>query len=196
MDTQAKLTVLAQVASALNARGIVWAVGASTLLFIQGVVDDFNDIDLLIAKEDVDAVRDTFLSLGADALPSLATSSVYASAWFGEFQLHSVEFDVISDFTIRRKDGTYHYPFDQSRIAHWVDVQGTLVPLCSLADWVVLYWLMPARNKRATLLMQHLREHPTQESRAYLHQWLTSRLPGEVREKVLTLYHVLNSAGR
>ena len=42
-----KLKVLAALAADLNESDILWAVGASAMLFLRGIVPEFRDIDLL-----------------------------------------------------------------------------------------------------------------------------------------------------
>ena len=42
------------IASKLNAAGIVWDVGASLLLYLHGITDEFHDIDLMVRQEDAD----------------------------------------------------------------------------------------------------------------------------------------------
>ena len=50
-----KLLVLSKLALEFNNQNIVWAVGASLLLYLKGYVEDFNDIDIMVA--DVDAIK-------------------------------------------------------------------------------------------------------------------------------------------
>ena len=47
-----KLSILTKIAEKFAKQKISWALGASGMLFIRGVVNDFNDLDLIIAKED------------------------------------------------------------------------------------------------------------------------------------------------
>ena len=42
-----KLRVLAALAAELNESDILWAVGASAMLYFRGIVPEFHDIDLL-----------------------------------------------------------------------------------------------------------------------------------------------------
>ena len=49
-----KLKVLAALAADLNESDILWAVGASAMLFLRGIVKEFRDIDLLVCEDDVE----------------------------------------------------------------------------------------------------------------------------------------------
>ena len=196
MEEQAKLAALAKAVCALNAAGVTWAVGASAMLYLESVVTTFNDIDLIIAEDDLPAAQAAMLSTGAVPLPPAPPVSAYRSVFFSEYQLDGVDFDLLCDFTIRRKDAVYRYPFGRERVAEWVDVQGERAPLCPLEDWYVLYLLMPGRQKRATLIGHHLHANPREHSRLWLNRWLGTRLPGDVRERVMALYNDIGGAGR
>ena len=52
---QEKLDVLSKLAAKFNKEGIVWAVGGSLLLYFKGYVENFNDLDIMVA--DVDALK-------------------------------------------------------------------------------------------------------------------------------------------
>ena len=187
MEEQAKLAALAKAARALNAAGVTWAVGASAMLYLEGVVTTFNDIDLIIADEDLPAAQAAMLSTGAAALPPAPPVSAYRSVFFSEYQLDGVDFDLLSGFTVHRGDAAYRYPFGKNRVAGVTETLGAPVPLCALADWYVLYLLMPGRSHKARLIADYLTVHPQIERSAWLNTWLTERLPGDVREQVLRL---------
>ena len=191
MEQREKLDALALAACALNKAGITWAVGASALLFLENVTDSFNDLDLLIGSGEADFAKTVLLAAGAVSVRAAAPSDVYATEHFLELELNHVDIDLLCNFAVRRRDEVYRYPLDAGHIARVADVQGVPVPLCPIADWYVLYLLMPGRGRKATLVDRYLREHPTAESRARLSRWLSSRLPGEVREPVMNLYNAL-----
>ena len=191
MEDETKLAALAQAARALNAAGVLWAVGASALLYFEGVAEEFNDFDLLVFPEHLSAAQKAFATLGAEALPQSAPSKTYATQAFCEYRLNGVDFDLLCNFAIRRKDATYGYPFDETRVSGSIAILGERVPLTPLADWFVLYLLMPGRAKKATLIAHHLKAEPKDSSRAWLNLWLHNRLPGDVREQVFNLYTAL-----
>ena len=192
MEEQAGLDALVKAAHELNRAGVVWALGASALLYVKGVVETFHDVDLLIQPEHMPAAHKAFVQLGAKAKPASPPSLTYATTFFEEFVLDGVDFDLLGGFTIRRKDAMYRYPFEADRVAEVMNYQGESIPLTPLADWVVLYLLMPRRSSTAVLLARHLKNEPQPEDRAWLSLWLCHRLPGDVREKVLQLYSALD----
>lgn len=196
MDEDRKLAALAKAAHALNRAGVTWGVGASALLYLEGVTEEFRDFDLLVTPETLGAARRALLGASAQEAPPAPPSGAYASEAFWEYTLDGAELDVICGFAIKRKDGVFRYPFDRERVARWADVQGERVPLSPLEDWYVLYLLMSGRAKNAALLARHLKAHPDAHSRAWLNGWLSNRLPGDVRERVMALYTALGTGNR
>ena len=188
------MSVLAKAAHALNRAGVVWGVGASALLCLAGLADECNDIDLIIAPPSEEAACQALEKLGAKAQPPAPPSTSYDTASFLEYRLDGVEFDLLCDFAIRRRDGVYRYDFGHERVAGWVNVLDARAPLCPLEDWYILYLLMPGRQKRATVIGKYLKQNPGENSRVWLSRWLHSRLPGDVRERVMTLYTAIGSA--
>ncbi|MGN1390337.1 MAG: nucleotidyltransferase domain-containing protein, partial [Bulleidia sp.] len=69
METEQKLRVLAKIASKLNAAGIEWDVGASLLLYLHGIADEFHDIDLMVKQEDADSAAEILDQLGTRSAP-------------------------------------------------------------------------------------------------------------------------------
>ena len=65
-----KLKVLARIARALNEAGIVWAVGASLLLYLKGKTDSFHDIDVMVSEADVEKLKGLLLPMGILAPPN------------------------------------------------------------------------------------------------------------------------------
>ena len=193
VDQEAKLAILAHIAQALNDAGVVWGLGASAMLYYEGVTDAFEDFDLLIAQGSLPTAQQALEELGAIPSPPAAPSSTYATAHFQEYTWQGVELDLLCGFAVRRKEGVFSFPFDATRIARHAEQRGVPIPLCSLADWFVLYLLMPGRAKKALLIAQHWKVQRTAEPRAWLNLWLRNRLPGDVRERVMALYAELGN---
>ena len=104
MDNEYKLHTLAEIARALNAEKITWAVGASLLLYFKGITSDFHDIDLMVTDCDAECVR-TILSEMGESFPSASIPNpMYRAKTFMEFFIDSVEVDVMAGFAIV-KDG-------------------------------------------------------------------------------------------
>ena len=55
-EREHKLAVLGEIARALHAGDVVWAVGGSLLLYCKGKTDTFRDIDIMVWEEHVETV--------------------------------------------------------------------------------------------------------------------------------------------
>ena len=64
MNVSNKLSVLKKIANELNKMNVTWAIGASMLLYFKGILLDFNDIDIMVANEDIEQVRKTLMKMG------------------------------------------------------------------------------------------------------------------------------------
>jgi len=151
-------------------------------------VPTFNDLDLMIAGGQLADAKSAMLAAGAAEVPASPPNPAFSSAGFLEFRLDGTDFDLLEGFAVRAGNEVYAYNFNADRIGAVWDAAGVSVPLCPLADWFVLYQLMPGRQKKAKLIAQYLLAHPRVERREWLHSWLDGRLPGNVREQALRLF--------
>ena len=149
--TEEKLAVLSAVAHELNRRSIVWAVGASLLLYFRRIVPDFHDIDLMVREEDADRLRDALLSLG-ELLPG--PGEPYKTRCFLRFLIDGVEVDAIGGMVITRSGVDYDCPFTAEHVAGYATVNGERIPLQSLSDWRSCYELM-GRTEKVELIDRH-----------------------------------------
>ena len=53
MDLTEKIDVLKSISAKFNRAGITWSLGASMLLYFKGITTTVNDIDILVADENV-----------------------------------------------------------------------------------------------------------------------------------------------
>ena len=145
-DKQKKLEVLAKLAADLNESDILWAVGASAMLFLRGMVQDFHDIDLMVCEEDVEIAKEILLRHGT-LLPA-APDGQYGTHHFLEFVVDGVEIDLIAGFVINTADGQQHIcPLEVEDVDACVDVFDQAVSLHSLRVWYEYYALMGRKDK-------------------------------------------------
>ncbi|NLI21624.1 MAG: hypothetical protein GX418_08770 [Clostridiales bacterium] len=196
MAEDTRLQALARVARALNGARVTWALGASAMLRLEGIVPDFHDFDLLVTPGDADAARRALLALGAQEAPPLPPSGTYATALFREYRMCGEDFDLLCDFAVRRGGVAYRYPFGPERVTRSVPVGGEPVPLSPVADWFVLYLLMPGRAGQAETVARWLTAHPDPQSLAWLDRWLDGPLPEDVRAQSEALRRAMDPQRR
>ncbi len=157
MRMTAKLSVLAKVGRILNAHEIRWAVGASMLLYFKGMVEECDDIDVMIAEEDAERVRQLLCAIGE---MKQSTQDVrYRTKCFMEFIIDGVEIDVMAGFTIVRDGVSHYFPLQPETLQDSVQVEGVSVPLQSVEEWREYYSLM-GRIARVQLIDLHRKETP------------------------------------
>ncbi len=145
MDVKYKLAVLSEIATVFNENNLVWAVGASTLLYIKGIVEDFNDIDLMIDEKDVDIAKRLLSEMGE--FKENEASNQYKSKDFLEFCIHNVDIDLIAGFTIVNDEAEYYFPLKLSDIQEVVKVNNENIHLHSVDEWRKYYLLMKRYDK-------------------------------------------------
>ena len=87
-----KLSVLSELAAEFHRQNLLWAVGASLLLYLKGYVEDFHDIDLMVAHGDAEKME-TILKSRGSLQPS--TRGSFATKHFREFLIHGVDVDML-----------------------------------------------------------------------------------------------------
>lgn len=132
-----KLIILAQIAEELNRQRIMWAIGGSLLLYLNGIVQEFNDIDIMIAEADIEKAKQVMLSLGTQAPPK--QSAQYKTKHFYEFEMDGVDVDLMADFTVVRDDAEYYFPLEKEHIVGYAKINGATIPMQSVEAWRTYY---------------------------------------------------------
>ena len=153
-DKQKKLNVLATLAADLNDSDILWAVGASAMLFLRGIAKEFRDIDLMVCDEDLEVAKEILLRHGT--LLPVKEDDRYGSAHFLQFDVDGVEIDLIAGFVINSADGKQHVcPLEVEEVDACVDVADVAVSLHALGVWYKYYTWM-GRTERVKLIEEYL----------------------------------------
>lgn len=143
--TEKKLSVLSRVAEKLNHENITWAVGASLLLYLKGIVHEFADIDIMIAEDDADRAREILLTFGRQ-LPA-KPNTLYQTKYFGEFEVDGVDFDIMAGFSIVHDGAALYFPLEKEQMRDYADINGVKIPLHSVEKWRYFYELMGRTHK-------------------------------------------------
>lgn len=140
-----KLTILIKVAKELNANNITWAVGASLLLYFKGITKEFADIDIMVAENDAERVKEILLSFGE--LYPKDSNEQYKTKDFMEFSIEGIDFDVMAGFAIVNNDIEHYFPLHKKDIKDYIEIKGTTIPLQSIEEWLTFYKLMNRTEK-------------------------------------------------
>ena len=140
-----KLSVLCRIAEELNSRNITWAVGASAMLYLNGIADTFHDLDILVDESHIHEAKTVLDTMGS--LQERIPNPNFKTKHFLEYVIEGVEADIIAGFIITKDGVDHHLPFDASHIQRIVTVNGQQIPLQSLSDWAHYYMLLDRPNK-------------------------------------------------
>lgn len=153
-----KLSILTKIAEKFAKQKISWALGASGMLFIRGVVSDFNDLDLIIAKEDEKKALTILRKLGSEK--KLTSKPEYCSEGFYNFMIDKIDIDVIVNFGILAHHQKYIFPLVNSSLDYAYSVNNVVIPLQTLNEWSYYYHLM-GRDHKVKLINGFLQQPNT-----------------------------------
>ena len=144
-DTEHKLEVLASVARRFNRENIIWAVGASLLLYLKGKTEVFHDIDIMLMEPDADRAKAILADMGVVQIPE--PRAQYRTRHFWECVVDGVDIDVMAGLVIVSDGKEYDCPLRKEEIEETVRVHGQDIPLHSLSAWKHYYRLMGREDK-------------------------------------------------
>lgn len=154
MELDAKLAVLSQLAKAFREQQVLWALGASGLLYCKGIVSTFHDLDIMVAEQNVAVVEDILSQLGTKTQEN--PNAQYKSKAFLEYVVNGVDVDVIAGFVIVNGETHHYFPLEASQITDSRTIQGEDIPLQDLACWRQYYALM-GRTQKGEMIEQYLK---------------------------------------
>jgi len=140
-----KLKVLVKIAKELNNQNILWAVGGSLLLYLNGKTDTFHDLDIMVCENDAVKLKEILLTFGE--LQPLNPNFRYKTKCFMEFIVDGVDIDVMAGLTIVKDGKTNYFPLAKNNIEKYIEIENEKIPLQSLDDWKLYYKLMNRPDK-------------------------------------------------
>lgn len=146
-----KIDVLVDLATSLNQRHISWALGGSMMLFLRGIVDEFDDIDILVLEADFDVLE----SLLPDdiVIRIVSKKDNCHSHRFLPVSIDGIDIDFIGGFMIKNN----YFPLLEKDRQEYHVINGQKIYLHSLQEWLKYYQLM-GRNKKVSLIQNILNE--------------------------------------
>lgn len=142
-----KLDVLIQIAQKLNEKQIPWRLGGSGMLYLRGLMDHFDDIDITIKAADFETVMNLFKT--AEKLKKTANHQ-FKTKHFQTLVIDTVSVDIMADLVIVHRGNDFSFAFED--VAY--DKQplaNTTIYLASLETWLDFYKLMERYDKVALI---------------------------------------------
>ena len=150
-----KLRTIQKVGKALKTAGVRFCIGGSAMLFRNGLVEQFNDIDLLVEPADADKAEAVLLCLGRQE--DAKSSTAFATDIFRSYFVDGVGVDMMAGLKIRCGEQLYSHQLTEASYADRWPVWGEILPFSALEEWCVLYHLMPGKAHKADLIKAHLK---------------------------------------
>lgn len=144
-----KLKVLSRMGKRFNEENITWAVGASLLLYLQGIAEDFHDIDIMVSEADAFHMKEVLLRMGVEQEANSGRN--FQSKYFWKFLVDEVEIDVMGGLGILKDGRAYYCPLKEEEITDEVMLNEVKIPLHSVTHWRYLYELM-GRTAKAEMI--------------------------------------------
>lgn len=144
-ETAKKIEVLKEIAHRFNEAHVVWALGASMLLFFKGITTEFHDIDLMIADEDVECAYGILSEMGKIQPPN--PNPKYRTKTFMEFIINSIDVDVMAGFSIISDGKLFDCSLRKEQIVETMLLGAEIIPLQSPLLWREYYQLMGRTEK-------------------------------------------------
>lgn len=141
-----KYEILCRISKAFAEAGIKWALSCSFALFIRGILDRFNDFDILLSKKDTVRAKKILEDIGIVLNPKTPQKDNYfcspdyqQATWQGTFS--TVEFDLITDISLKTYGGLYTYRVEDG--VEMSSMDGNIpLPLIPIEAQMVLYGMM------------------------------------------------------
>ena len=165
----------------LNEGRVIWAVGASILLYQYGLVDKPNDIDILVDLKDIEKADKILKTIGEKK--EWKKTDDYSTKYFYEYVINGIDVDVMSGLRINYNKGVFEYNFCGSSISEVKKINGVDIPFTSLEEWYVIYQLISGREAKVNMIEKYLLSNGIKKPEL-LEELLKGELPIEVRRSV------------
>ena len=157
--------VFIQVVKTFKEKQVDWALLCSMNLFLTGITDEFNDIDILVSQECFDKASNILEEFGANLIAK-GGNGYCESDNYCHYRIGNVDIDLIAGFRILTYGTSYYYSYQKDEVNFlYLDVgEGLEIPKVSLEALYILYAMMvgwqPIRLLKMNLIQDFLKKNP------------------------------------
>ena len=148
-----KIKGLITIAKQFNEAKITWNLGASCMLYLRTIVNDFNDIDIMISENDIDIVKEIMSKYSIVEKRDLHPK--YKTKAFLEYNINGVDIDIMAGFIIISNGKSHYFPLISNENNEIIIIEETQIYLESLETWLKYYKLM-GRKDKTELIINHM----------------------------------------
>ncbi|WP_018932966.1 nucleotidyltransferase domain-containing protein [Gracilibacillus lacisalsi] len=178
------LETLSFIGNISNNGNITWGVGGSLLLRFHQLIDKPNDIDILVDLDHTTQMNQILSLIGTEK--EVIRTEPFRTKYFNKFHINYIDLDIMGGFAIEHQEGNYQLSFTQQSIVEHKQVNGVDIPLCTLEDWYIFYWLIPGKKEKAVLIENYFKatgiKHPS-----VFEEGLKQPLPADLKYKIMHL---------
>lgn len=179
---------LFKIVNEFEKNGIRYGLACSMNLFLNGIVDEFHDLDFIIELSDTEKVKEVMEKIGA-ILKETGGNGYCESDVYMHFQLERVDIDIISGFRLLTFGTNFQYKFNENELLTCY-IKNFTIPLIPLETLYVLYYMMegwqPRRRYKRKLIEQYLIIEGVSFPKI-LENSLTTELPLWIKKKIKLL---------
>ena len=179
---------LFKIVNEFEKNGIRYGLACSMNLFLNGIVDEFHDLDFIIELSDTEKVKEVMEKIGA-ILKETGGNGYCESDVYMHFQLERVYIDIISGFRLLTFGTNFQYKFNENELVTCY-IKNFTIPLIPLEALYVLYYMMegwqPRRRYKRKLIEQYLIIEGVSFPKI-LENSLTTELPLWIKKKIKLL---------
>jgi hypothetical protein len=135
---------LLNIASVLNENNVNWGLGGSLLLYLSGIETSVADIDIVIDENDMNKIE--MIVKDYDHIEKQKTD-IYQTERFYSVSFKGIDIDLMVGFKISNRNSVYSFPTGKKLVDKSIIIDGTVINLCSLKDWLEAYTAMKRKNK-------------------------------------------------
>jgi len=174
---------------------VEWALLCSMNLFLTGLTDDFNDIDLLIDEESFTKAVGVIEEMGGK-LVTTGGNGYCESDHYSHYRIGGVDIDLIAGFRLLTYGTSFHYPFNKEEVNIFhIDIPETdemlNIPKVSLEALYILYAMMvgwqPIRKLKMAIIEDFLMNNPLQHPDIFIRVLQNGKLPPAIQMGIIKI---------
>lgn len=155
--------VLEKLVKSFQKEKVDWALSCSSQLFLNGLLDDFHDFDILIGGKTIRKMKKALREIGAESY-DIGDQTHFSSNMFMRYKLDEIHIDLISSFRIVVFDTVYcceYYDFEPEMVEVYGGVKLPVVPMEAnyLLYGMMECWQPQQRHYKRVLIEKYFKEN-------------------------------------
>jgi len=158
-DFEERLEVLLKLESEFAKNEVEWAWCCSGALFLNGIVDNFHDIDMLGSPHNIQTTEKVLRSLGEKAPKDEKKAKFFESAAYSTYHVGRVDVEHISEFGVITFGTFYQYHFNKDELEYVdleIDDKTVTIPIAPIESQYLIYYMMEGWQKNRRLKREQI----------------------------------------